>query len=82
MLLQHGHREEHLPAKALSLGVFIGVRTEAAKRLLKAAGLLSADVPLLPRRARWRTARRYADSTDVGAPSRVAQTNPHAVQRQ
>lgn len=60
----------------------VGVRTEAAKRLLKAAGLLSAALPLLPRRARWRTARRYADLTGRGAPSRVAQTSPHAVQRQ
>jgi hypothetical protein len=40
-----------------------GVRTQAAKRLLKAAGLFSADLPLLPRRTRWHIARRYADST-------------------
>ena len=55
----------------------VGVRTHAAKRLLKAAGLLSADLPLLPRPLRWRMARRYADSTGRGLPSRVAQTSPN-----
>jgi hypothetical protein len=33
----------------------VGVRTEAAKKLLSRAGLLTAHVAILARRRRWRT---------------------------